>query len=376
MHATLALAIALASCGALPNPPPPSHPAAAKASTPRGPAVGTESGSGPAAKTGSDGSADTASAAAGAATSGTTAPGANGTSSAAGTVDAPPAPGAQSGPPAAPAAPVAASSDRPAALPIARVAGREIDVAELLGLWLHQDSLQVLEHVDHLVLGRLVLAEAARLGIKIEPEVTDKAYRDAVEAIEKTIGAKRPGLTLDRYVDEALGLDPVRYREFLRDEALRGLLAERVVRAWVLASERSEVRVIAVKSEEDSVKVRDALAAGEAFEDVARRLSADSSAKDGGRVPSVVRGDSPIARLSFQTEVGQVGGPQYEKGAWLFVKVESRPEPVQGEWKDVASMVEKSLAERPVVDLEVSQWKPVMVDRYGVDISPLMKLVQ
>ena len=58
------------------------------------------------------------------------------------------------------------------------------------------------------------------------------------------------------------------------------------------------------------------------------------------------------------------------------MKVESRPEAVQGEWKDVAQAVEKSLAERPVVDLEVSQWKPVMVDRYGVDISPLMKLVQ
>jgi hypothetical protein len=166
----------------------------------------------------------------------------------------------------------------------------------------------------------------------------------------------------------------VRYREYLRDESMRGLLAERVVRTWVLESHRAEIRVIVVKSEEDSRKVGEALAAGEDFADVARKLSADASAKDGGSVPSVVQSDTPIARLAFQTDVGKLGGPQYEKGAWLFVKVEARPEPLQGDWKDVAAAVEKSLADRPVADLEVSQWKPVMVARYGVDVSPLLKM--
>ncbi len=267
-----------------------------------------------------------------------------------------------------------APSKTPASKPIARVAGRDIDVSELLDLWLHQDSLQVLESLDHLVLGRLVLAEAGRLAVQVDPEKSEKAYQDAVAAIEKTLSTKRPGVTLDRYVDEALGLDPVRYREYLRDESLRGLLAERAVRTWVLESERAEVRVIVVKTEEDSRKVADALAAGEAFADVAKRLSADGSAKDGGRVPPVVKGDTPISRLAFLTDVGKVGGPQYEKSSWLFVKVDARPEPLHGDWKDVAAAVESSLTERPVADLEVSQWKPVMVARYGVDVSPLLEM--
>jgi parvulin-like peptidyl-prolyl isomerase len=219
-----------------------------------------------------------------------------------------------------------------------------------------------------------VLAEAGRLGVQVDPEKSEKSYQDAVAAIEKTLNTKRPGVTLDRYVDEALGLDPVRYREYLRDESLRGLLAERAVRTWVLESERAEIRVIVVKSEEDSRKVTDALAAGEAFADVAKRLSADGSAKDGGSVPPVVKGDTPISRLAFQTDVGKVGGPQYEKSSWLFVKVEARPEPLHGDWKDVAAAVEGSLVDRPVADLEVSQWKPVMVARYGVDVSPLLEM--
>src|SRR6185369_6525222 len=157
-------------------------------------------------------------------------------------------------------------------LPIGRVAGQDIDVSELLALWLHQDSLQVLENLDHLVLGRLVLAEADRLSVQIDPQRAAKAYQDAVAAIEKTLNAKRPGVTLDRYVDEALGLDPVRYREYLRDESMRGLLAERVVRAWVLGNEHADIRVIVVRSDDDSRKVGEALASGKSFEDVAREL--------------------------------------------------------------------------------------------------------
>lgn len=341
MNQRLALALVvlgLVACGAMPNPPPPERPAPEKR------------------------------------------PAASSSSPARSPGESPPvSPEAAKAtdPAAAPALPRASPSAPPvqaSGQPIARVAGREIDVGELLRLWLHQDSLQVLESLDHLVIGRLVLAEAARLQVEVEPEKAEKAYQNAVAAIEKTLGQKRPGVTLDQYVDEALGLDPVRYREYLRDESLRGLLAERVVRCWLLASERTDIRVIVVKSEEDSRKVTEALAAGETFEEVARRLSADGSAKDGGLVPPVVRGDTPISRLAFQSEIGQIGGPQYEKGAWLFVKVVARPPVLAGDWKEVRAEVEKSLAERPVADLEVSQWKPVMAVRYGVDISPLLEM--
>jgi len=295
-------------------------------------------------------------------------------------------------PPARPAPvqePVSAAAPAPAPAPtpatvlprtpdsgvaVAYVGGQPIDVGELLSQWLHQDSLQVLEQLDHLVLGRLVVAEAGRLSVVADPARVEAAYRDAVAQIEKRIQVRRPGVTFDRYVDEALGLDPVRYREFLRDEALRGLLAERVVRAWVLASEHTLARVIVVKSDEDSGKVRAALDAGEPFEEVARRLSADGSAKDGGRVPPIVRSETVMGRLAFGTEIGKVGGPQYEKGAWLYLLVEARPEPLEGAWPAIAEAVEKSLAERPVAELEVSQWKPAMAERYQVDVTPLLRL--
>jgi parvulin-like peptidyl-prolyl isomerase len=342
-----------ASCGAMPNPPRATEPAPMPAKKPASAPVSADP-SGPPASPPQNPPAAAAPAAAPAAS----------TSAATSAATTTPTPQAGN----------AASRGSANGLTIAHVAGSEIDVSELLALWLHQDSLQVLESLDHIVLGRLVLAESNRLGIKVDPDKSEKAYQQAVDAIEKTLAQKRPGITLDRYVDEALGLDPVKYREYLRDESLRGLLAERVVRAWVLGNEHAEIRVIVVRSDEDSRKVGEALAAGETFEEVAKKLSADPSAKDGGRVPPVVRGETPISRLAFATDVGKVGGPSYEKGSWLYVFVEAKPAPIPGGWDEVAAAVEKSLVERPIAELEVSQWKPAMVARYGVDVSPFLRI--
>jgi hypothetical protein len=152
------------------------------------------------------------------------------------------------------------------------------------------------------------------------------------------------------------------------------LLAERVTRAFTLESERADIRVIVVKGEDKVKEVQSALAAGEAFPDVARRLSTDPSSKDGGRVPPVIRSETVMGKLAFTTNVGEVGGPQYSQGACLFVRVEGRPQALTGNWTEIASAVEKSLAERPIEELEFSQWKFTMLRRYPVDLSPFLKL--
>jgi parvulin-like peptidyl-prolyl isomerase len=257
---------------------------------------------------------------------------------------------------------------------VANVAGKTIGVRELLAQWVHQKGVEALDQLDHLVLTYLVQEEARRLNVRIDPDRAEKAYDDAVAAIEKQIGEKRPGLKLDPWVDQMLGLDPLVYRAQLRADALNQLLAERVTRAFILESDRADVRVIVVKSEADLKAAQAALAGGEAFADVARRLSSDPSSKDGGRVPPVIHSETVMGKLAFETEVGQVGGPQYSQGAWLLILVEGRPKPLTGSWPDISAVVEKSLTERPIEELEFSQWKSTMLRRYPVDLSPFLKL--
>ena len=272
----------------------------------------------------------------------------------------------------------AASEEAPAPpsdLVIAKVAGQSIGARDLLRQWLHQNSIDVLEQLDRLVLSQLVLLEARRLSVRVDEARQEEAFRHAVDAIERQIGERRPGVSLDRYVDQVLGLDPATYREGLRDDALRALLAERVMRAWILQSEHADISVIVVKSEEKAKEVEVALASGDSFADVAKRLSSDASAEGGGRVPPVVRTDTAMGRLAFDTPVGGVGGPMREQGAWLFVHVDSRPTPLAGDWSAIGDAVVASLAERSIEDLELSQWKAAMLRRYQPDITPFLELV-
>ncbi|MBK7641748.1 MAG: peptidylprolyl isomerase [Planctomycetes bacterium] len=258
---------------------------------------------------------------------------------------------------------------------IARVAGESIDVSELLKQWMHRDPADVFQQVNRLVANRLVGLESARLALVPDEAQIEQRYKEAVDDIEKAIQKKYEGVQLDKFVDSVLGLDPLKYRETIRSDARRGWFAERCVRAFVLQSEHANVRLIAVKSEDDLKQCQAELAAGTAFEEVAKKHSMDSSAKEGGRIAPVVKGESPMGKLAFNTPIGEVGGPQYEQGAWLLVKIDSRPKPLEGDWKTVGAEIEKSLAGNQIDDIEYKQWETAMQKRYQIDLSPILRLV-
>jgi len=296
------------------------------------------------------------------------------------------APTAEAAPPAqAPATPAAqpAAAQTPATVPpandvvVAIVAGKPIYASELVAQWLYAGRSEARDQIDNLVVGRLVVAEATRLGVRVDPELAEKSYTRGIEALEKQIQTSRKSfenLSLDRYVDQYLGLDPKRYRERLRDEALRSLLGERVVRGWLLQNEHAFLRVIVVKTEEDKKAVETDLGAGMAFEEVAKLRSKDASAKEGGRIAPIVRGNTPIASVAFATETGKVGGPIAEGGDFLFVRVDRRGTPFEGDWSKLGPAVEASIAEQGVDQLELEQWRRAMRDRYTIDLTPFLRL--
>lgn len=276
-------------------------------------------------------------------------------------------------PQSGPAPQAQASND----LVVATVAGKPIYASELMAQWLYAGRSEARDQIDNLVVGRLVVAEATRLGVRLDPELAEKAYNKGIDALEKQIQSSRKSLekvTLDRYVDQYLGLDPKRYRERLRDDALRSLLGERVVRGWLLQNDHAFLRVIVVRTDEDKKAVEADLASGTAFEEVAKKRSKDASASDGGRIAPIVRGNTPIASIAFATEPGKVGGPIAEGGDFLFVRVEKRGSPLEGAWDKLGPAVEASIGEQIVDQLELEQWRRAMRERYTIDLAPFLKL--
>jgi parvulin-like peptidyl-prolyl isomerase len=259
-------------------------------------------------------------------------------------------------------------------LTIATVAGQAIDVTELLAQWLHRASPDVMGELDQLVVGRMVQLEVARLGIEVEAEDVESAYQNAVAAIEREIRRSRPNVTLDEFVERVLDLDAETYRKRLRLGALHARLAERVFRSYYLTSDHAMARMMVVSSEEAASEVQKRLAAGEPFEALARELSIEDDEEQRGRAVPVVKSDTMMSRLVFQTPAGEVAGPSREQGAFIFVQVLERAPPLAGRWPDLKQAVETSLAERRMEDLEVEQWRAAMLRRYDVDLSPFLRL--
>lgn len=267
---------------------------------------------------------------------------------------------------------VAPPDDEPAPV-LGRIAGEPLTSRHLLERLLHRESRLVFDTVDRLISARLALAEAGRLGIRLEAARVDEALAAARGALERAVG--RTGVELDRWLVEELGLEPGAYLARLRDEVVEELMAERAIRAWSLAAERRELSVILVETEATARTLMDRAAAGEAFPALAREASLDASAPEGGRIPPVVRNElSPLARLAFRTRPGAVAGPVEELGGWLLLRVDAAPDPLVGPWEQVREAVEADLAARPVQDPEYWQWRAAMERRYRVDLAPLLEL--
>ena len=258
-------------------------------------------------------------------------------------------------------------------LAIARVGGRDILLTDLVSKWILRDPDGVRAILDDLVLSRIVTMESGALGIELPPGAIDKVVRERTEALAER--AKKAGAPdIATYVKARLGKTPESFQEELVNEAAVDLLAPRCVRAWLLATERRNFRVIAVETDDAARSVQQRLDAGEDFGEIARDVSTDASKSEGGRMPPVVRGDQALARTAFAAELGTVTGPIEDGQGFVFMQVEAEPKVIEGPWSDVAERVEQSLLELPVEDPEFWQWKDAMFRRHEIDISAFLRL--
>ncbi|MEM9378844.1 MAG: peptidylprolyl isomerase [Planctomycetota bacterium] len=267
------------------------------------------------------------------------------------------------------------SVDGTADVTIARVAGQDVPLGEFVKKWMLRYPEDVRGLLDDLVLSRIMLLEAAALGLQPPPKEVDGAVRRQLAQLDQQ--AKAAGAPdLETFIQARLGFEPRVFVRHLEEEAAIDVLAPRCVRAWLMSNERREVRAITVADQAGVDEVEARLARGDDFEEVAKELSTDASKEDGGRVPPLVRGESTLSRTAFAGEVGLVSGPVREGDTFLFVYVVAAPEVVEGSWDDVQEAVEASLAEQRVEDPEFWQWKEAMSARYDVDIQPFLELVR
>jgi hypothetical protein len=259
------------------------------------------------------------------------------------------------------------------------VGGEPIDVREFLArLWV-RDAERAREVFEYLVLSRIALLEADRLGVRIDPALADETLERAWAALRQRLAESGSTLTIEQHIQRTLEMELETYERKLRADAIVQLLTERCVRAWYLANPRVQLRLTELADEVALQAALTALDAGTPFEEVARTHGSDVDAAQGGTRMTVVRAESSeLARLGFSTPVGEVGGPLVQAGRFLLVRPERRLEAVEGPWSEVGEAVEASLRETPIDSdrLEYAQWRAAMMRRYPIDLSPFLDLIE
>ncbi|HED65708.1 MAG TPA: hypothetical protein ENJ09_09160, partial [Planctomycetes bacterium] len=169
--------------------------------------------------------------------------------------------------------------------PLGWVAGMPIRAEDLLLTW-HQDASQeVFLVVEKVVSTRLALAEAQRLGMRLDPEEVELEVTRARQAIAAELAASDLDLTLEEFVESRLGMRSDVYFERLRLATIRRMLTERAVRCFTLANDWARVRMIVVATRGEADALRARIEAGEDVAALAREASLDASADDGGLIP-------------------------------------------------------------------------------------------
>lgn len=266
----------------------------------------------------------------------------------------------------------------PAQTVLARIGDAELTLGELMQSLYYREGEALRAQFNLAVGAELAGLEAARLGLSVDPALLERRSSEVLgEFARKNVPE---GESLDRFLSDRLGFEPLRFKNRLRQDSLRELITERVVRAHSLSNEHCDVRVL-VADEAAIAQALQRLAAGEDFLQLVAELSRDPSAKEGGRVPFLLRDErAPLSRLAFKTEVGQVGGPLRLPGAAgnapsLLLRVEARPEPLQGNWTGIGAAVEASLVETAVTEEEYVAWQVAMESRYQLDLEPFYALL-
>lgn len=257
---------------------------------------------------------------------------------------------------------------------VAIVGGVEIGVDEFLAECLHEDSGLMRRVLEDVVLSRLIELEAERLQVVLPDDELALAQATMLAQMADQIEEDSPGVGLDAWISTRLGLEPLQFKARLEGRVARELLAPRVVRAWFLGQERAEIRLLLA---EDLASAESALArhaGGEDFGELAKELSIDISANEGGRAAPVIRGETLLSVVAFETPVGEIAGPLEQQVGWLLVEVISRVEGDPALWGVIREEVERSLVERGVENPEFWQWKERMQRAYSVDITPMFLL--
>lgn len=255
----------------------------------------------------------------------------------------------------------ASSRDR-----VARMGGLDVTKAELADFWFTRYPEEYARTLDALLDDCVVRAVAGRLRIAVPRDQLDQAVRVELDARRKQLTTLYgEDVTLEQEVQRAYGMSLLAWeRDVLRPRLQGALLQSRIVRLWSRSREVLEVRIIVQESADRARRTWAKLQQGADFSLVAAKASRDPSAKQGGVLPPIARGDLAlpgVERRLFAAASGQLVGPLEVRidgrPQWHIYKVIARRPPWTMTGPALHAALERDLAKEAVSRAEFVRWR-------------------
>ena len=236
-------------------------------------------------------------------------------------------------------------------------------------------------NLEGYVLERVTRAEAAPLGVTVEPALLGSRTNAHLLEWEQRVrqeSRSRTGEEIDPalWLQRVAGMSMVEFRRHVRRYTEVELIQDRLLRYEQLSSPRIEVSILVVKEKELADRLAKEIRGGSDFAALARAHSLHASRSAGGRIPwPLLRGDvneAGVREKLFAAGEGEVVGPlPTDGGRQQIYRVEAVREAVGGEFGDLREEVNRTLMARPVAEGEYERWRRRILLRHGFHAAPM-----
>ena len=258
---------------------------------------------------------------------------------------------------------------------VAAVDGRAVTAADLAAYWFTRYPEEYGRTLDALIDERIVAREARQFGIAVPATTLDTAVeREVQERVRQLRKLYGDNVKLASEVRKAYGVDVPTWRDkILRPRLHSQLLLERVVRWDTRRRDRVHVRVIVRRDAASARTIAAQVRGGADFGLTAMRESQDPTAKRGGDLPWIARGDLAhphVEQQLFAARPGTVVGPiavQAEgRSTWHVYRIVRQLPAWPRASGSVSARLEQDLRDRPFTRGEYERWRARAVKAHGV----------
>lgn len=258
---------------------------------------------------------------------------------------------------------------------VAAVADQPVTAADLSAYWFARYPEEYERTLDALIDERIVAREARTYGLVVQAATLERA-------VTREVAARRAQLTklygdkadLAREVQRAYGVDVATWRaKILRPRMHSQLLLERVVRWDTRRRARVHARIIVRRDEASARALAARLRRGADFGLTAVRESQDPTARAGGDLPWIARGDLAFPEVEqrlFAAKPGSIVGPLRVEvdGApqWHLYKVVRHLAAWPAAAAGTPERLARDLVDRPFTVGEYERWRAGAVTRHRV----------